>query len=1255
MSTVETDVESSPRTSSFRHFTMVGDSGLPEAYHLEGGSNFGVWAYRMKNLLQMDGRFHYCLNPPSKIMGEEERTARQQVMSIINSNAKNSALKLLRRYHDPHECWTSLKLRYESDSGPHRVMLIEKFFSLRKTEAISMDAYLIEVKEVANLLEEVDVIILEDIIVYYTLKNMPKEYEIFKRMQIAAQSLPTYEQLEAKLISEETSIRMENQHKEEGEAIFSHHDRFRKTPNQRYASSSAAPHTNGSYFNKSRRPSDSGGASAPRFQHSSENSGPTALRYSQPSRYNNSSYSQSRVNNQPRYRPRGPERPRNAKCNFCSLEGHFERECDLRSILDQMKDYEHRLMQQRDRNMSGQAHNVEQPVETPTQDEELHNFDRADQVVDACLVELNMLETLSGNPSWYLDSGATHHVFGDSSTFSSIRPTSGTHVRSAGGHSHSVAGVGNVDIQLASGSIKSISSVLYTPGITKNLLSVGTLADHGKTLVFKSNGCFVIDNATLQVEIFAPRETPKGLYRLSGMHNSLEPAVNMVYPNSPATLWHQRLGHFHVKGLQRMKNFEAVKGLPPLHFSSQVCSGCQLGKHARTKMPKLASHQASKILELVHSDVCGPFRVNSLGGHRYFVTFIDDYSRKTWVYFLSHKSQVLSKFQHFVQLMRTTTGQQNIKTFRSDNGGEYTSRAFSDYCSLQGISHELVPPYTPERNGVAERRNCSLLDITRCILINKDLPAHLWGEAVKAAVDLLNLRSTKRHPEKTPNEFFCGKKPSISHLQIFGSPVFAHIPKPSRSKLEPRSEQCILLSFDDSAKAYRCYRPSTTKVFLSRDVFIDETASTLPPPSDVQAAAPTAISAPTTTEELRSCSTALPQQDPEGPTFDTQDPPSPSNPLTQEPHHHSDDTQLVSPIFDTSMTSPILTSTPVPATTEIQPTSTATLPRRSDRLRRFPRHLQEYAAHLQLQQPDITDSPSADITDNITFKEASLNPKWRDAMQDEINSIHNNHTWSLMPLPLGKKAITSRWVFKIKEGPNGELSRYKARLVARGFEQTDGVDFLETFAPVVRWETIRILIAIAVHLNWPIHQLDVLTTFLNGILKEDVYMVQPPGFMKPGIEHRVCKLHRALYGLKQSPRAWYARLHAALLSWNLIQSTSDPNLYFSHTSSGTTALLVYVDDILLTGSNQQLITQLKGHLHRTFRTNDLGPISRYLGVQFERSSNRLRMHQTTYAHNILHQFGMDQCAPSPTPLPEGTSLSKDSGTPPVDAMSRTSP
>ena len=482
MSSVESDTEISSQTLSFRKFNiMARDSGLPETYHLEGGGNFGVWSYSMKNLLQKEGRFHVCLTPPSKIMGAEEKTQRQQVMSIINSNAKNNALKLLRRYNDPYECWTGLKTRYESDSGPRRVMFIEKFFSLRKTESISMDAHLTEVKEVANLLEEIEVNIPEDIIVYYTLKNLPKEYDIFKRMQIAAQKLPTYEQLEAKLISEETSIKMETQQLEEGEAFILRRDRNsgRRPPpparNGQFSSNPRQyrrqPHSAGPSTPKVFASPDSGGVSTPRSPNQNPHFDSTYKGTSNVATY------------QPRFRSRATDRQRSSQCNFCGMDGHFERECDLRSILDRIKEYEHRLLERRQRSLGGQINHLEESTETfePNSEDLL-----ADQVVDACLIELNLIESPPENSAWYLDSGATHHVSGNPASFSSIRPISGAQVRSAGGHSHSVTGVGDVDFQMLSGAIKSIPHVLYTPGITKNLLSVGSLTDKRKTLVFKS-------------------------------------------------------------------------------------------------------------------------------------------------------------------------------------------------------------------------------------------------------------------------------------------------------------------------------------------------------------------------------------------------------------------------------------------------------------------------------------------------------------------------------------------------------------------------------------------------------------------------------------------------------------------------------------------------------------------------------------------------------------------------------------------------
>jgi hypothetical protein len=220
---------------------------------------------------------------------------------------------------------------------------------------------------------------------------------------------------------------------------------------------------------------------------------------------------------------------RNTHCNFCGIEGHFERECDLRSILDRIEDYEHNLLERRNRNIHGQVHNLEEPEDFEQEPNDLLAY----QVVEACLVELNIVETEQHNTDWYLDSGATHHVSGDPTVFTQIRPTNGAKVRSVGGQNHSVAGVGNVDIPVSSGKIKSISFVLYTPGITKNLLSVGSLTNQRRTLVFKAQNCFVIDDATLSIEAVAVREHNRGLYKLQTNINHPQPEINSVQIRPP--------------------------------------------------------------------------------------------------------------------------------------------------------------------------------------------------------------------------------------------------------------------------------------------------------------------------------------------------------------------------------------------------------------------------------------------------------------------------------------------------------------------------------------------------------------------------------------------------------------------------------------------------------------------------------------------------------------------------------------------------
>ena len=420
-----------------------------------------------------------------------------------------------------------------------------------------------------------------------------------------------------------------------------------------------------------------------------------------------------------------------------------------------------------------------------------------------------------------MDSEASNHVTGDFSNFSSLSHSSGTKIISTGGHSHDVTRIGNVAIRLPSGGIQKVSHVLYSPSITKKLISVGYLANKGFSLEFIRNKC-IIRNSEGHFVGYAYRHSVNGLYKLQGDTligcsdvSSLVPEVYALNlsNSSKAALWHKRLGHYHFQGMTRMMQYGVVKGLPNISIRNFPCSSCILGKQSRKSIPKIKSIVTTSPLEVVHLDVVGPFRVRSLGGAHYFLTFIDDYSKKTWIFFLSSKDQVLEKFKLFHQEVEHLSSFK-IGTLRIDNGGEYTSKAFYSYCTSYGILRQLSQPYTLQQNGIAERKNRSILDIVRCLLADKEVPSHLWVEVVRDPFILMKFRPSKSHPDKSPDELFLGKKPKISHLCTFGYLVFVHQSKPDQSKLQPYATQYILLSFDDKTKAYRCYDPTTKQIIV---------------------------------------------------------------------------------------------------------------------------------------------------------------------------------------------------------------------------------------------------------------------------------------------------------------------------------------------------------------------------------------------------------------------------------------------------------
>jgi hypothetical protein len=280
-----------------------------------------------------------------------------------------------------------------------------------------------------------------------------------------------------------------------------------------------------------------------------------------------------------------------------------------------------------------------------------------------------------------------------------------------------------------------------------------------------------------------------------------------------------------------------------------------------------------------------------------------------------------------------------------------------------------------------------------------------------------------------------------------------------------------------------------------------------------------------------------------------------------------------------------------------------------------------------------------------SVREALRDPHWRAAMQEEFEALSSNQTWTLVPRPPRTNIVTGKWVFRHKLREDGSLERYKARWVVRGFAQRPGIDFGETFSPVVKPATIRAVLTLACSRDWPVHQLDVKNAFLNGILDEQVYCYQPAGFVDSLRRDHVCKLVKSLYGLKQAPRAWFKRFATFAVTIGFTASHSDASLFILRRGTEAAYLLLYVDDIVLTASSSTLLESLIAKLKLEFAMKDMGPLHYFLGIRVRRTPRGFFLSQEQYAEEILHRAGMIKCKAASTPVDTLPKIAADAGTP----------
>ncbi len=698
-----------------------------------------------------------------------------------------------------------------------------------------------------------------------------------------------------------------------------------------------------------------------------------------------------------------------------------------------------------------------------------------------------------------VDSGATKHIVHDKTLFNEYLSFEKPYCVTLVDGSKAIAeGIGRVRLKMYNAMGQSyactLHDTLHIPTSQVNLLSVRHSQNLGNSFWFPSysDQCLIYNASGKEVGLAKDKGNREYALLADVIIPDKVSSVNVadrlraiVAPENPFVLWHCRAGHIGQDRLKEAAQKGIVRGINavfPKDARLPTCEDCIVAKSQKKSHPRLGQLSTMEILNLVHSDVSGPVS-SSIGGNVYDVTFTDDFSRVCWVFPIQRKSEVFRIFKGWHTAIEKSTGMK-LKRFRSDNGGEYVNKEFDEYFRNHGIKHEVTTPYTPQQNGVAERMNKTLETISTALLEHAQKEKKYWAEAIVAASYIRNRMPVKTSDGKflSPYQRFYGKPPSVAHFRVWGCDAYAV--KPKREKFEAKTRKLVFVGYVQNAKGYRLLDPETKKVTICCDVTFAETRFTLDSVKkddyndDVDGIRG---------REVASLPIALPPAEPK--VAEPPDAPPPTEPKMVEP------------------ASPAL----------VPPLHRSTRDRRvTDRYGDWHSgdvtgsvndedfEVQQELIRILSSEGDCVDylyKVAAVSSDPLTIEDAwsrSDAEEWKKATDSEYKSLLEMETWELVKPPEGRKVIGTKWVFRKKFGADGSLSKYKARLVAKGYSQIPGYDYYETFSPTLRMGTLRSVLTYAISRHLKIDQMDVSTAFLNGVVEEDIYIQQPPGYEKSG-------------------------------------------------------------------------------------------------------------------------------------------------------------
>ncbi|GJP54688.1 hypothetical protein CLOM_g13741 [Closterium sp. NIES-68] len=852
---------------------------------------------------------------------------------------------------------------------------------------------------------------------------------------------------------------------------------------------------------------------------------------------------------------------------------------------------------------------------------------------------------------WVIDSGCTSHMTPRADLLDEVKPPGKIkYVAAASGALLPVIGVGNAKVKGANGELVGLGNVLLVKGLSANLLSVRRLQKSKAEVTFGPTSCraklgrrycglpiipwngktptVAAAKATAGGDATAPTDGVLEAFKKEQQtHGEVLASVDASAAWAKASsrsgeadweTWHERLCHVNFPMLQKLVKDGSLKGLEVKGGVKEIgsCPTCLETKFS--KFPFNSTTGPAKTpLALVHMDVVGPTRALSLSGSRYFLTIVDDHTRVVWVYPLKSKGEVAAAvLKEWMPRAQRECGHK-VKVIHNDNGGEFIGADFEGELKRKGIQHQLTVPYNPQQNGVAKRFNRTLQEGARTLLGRAGLPDPFWVSALRQVALVKNRAlATVGEKEWIPYTKWYGSALAVNMLRAFGCMVVFHVPKEKRGKLEASGRWGVHLGIAKDHKGWLLWDLTTQKLTVSRDVKFLESLYYKEWKQQQQKlpSTPLIVEADEVQRPPRQVEVAVSEEEMSGVTEE-----GGAAEVEQQQQQHESPPRVPHP--------------PERPRRDVRPPVRLTYGGRSK-----PNVVQAGSVVEQIEEDEIAHCYWAPILEPKTREEALNGPngeKWKASEDEEFGSLIENETWDLCDLPPRKKAITSKMIYRHKYGPEGELTRYKSRLVARGFQQTKGKDYDEVFAPVGKGTTLRVLLAIAALLGWKIRQMDIVTAFLNGIILEEVYMKQPEG-LDDG-SGRVCRLKKAIYGLKQAPRAWYHKLEEALLAGSFKKSECDPSLFLLQEKDEILMLLVYVDDILLFSASTALLDSAEQMLEMQFKCSKMGEVKYYLGMHVERDVEKgvLRLQQRKYCEGLAEKYGLQDGGKPATPLPSG--------------------